>query len=337
MYQTEPIQGIHSGQDWTQGHAGEQYCDPALAAASGFHDAFPGPFSNACHTIGNDQMMSRQDSIGAHSVGTNHSSGSYYNQVHAVSMYSTLSQASYPMSPSRSDGSPRSDGLDYTPTPQTGNFLEDYPFNGDGVTYGSKNIGTSMQAHILTEDPMMANFIHEDAFYTPFVHDPEIITNGSPALFDNNYETLSQPALDETWLPAPQMRSPAASSSSHDSNSCMTYLLDGSNVPSSVSRPTKKTAPRQSKVISDFARNTQQFGASDISQDFVKYTSGRSMDSENHARDHELYHNAAPHPDGLYHCPWEGQDCCQHRPEKLKCNYEYDHTPTFAIGDLDRN
>lgn len=38
---------------------------------------------------------------------------------------------------------------------------------------------------------------------------------------------------------------------------------------------------------------------------------------------YELYHNAAPQLDGLYHCPWEGQqDVCQHRPEKIKGNYE---------------
>lgn len=40
------------------------------------------------------------------------------------------------------------------------------------------------------------------------------------------------------------------------------------------------------------------------------------------ARDHPLYKNAFPQADGLFHCPWEGQACCNHRPEKLKCNYE---------------
>ncbi|CAH0016494.1 unnamed protein product, partial [Clonostachys rhizophaga] len=40
------------------------------------------------------------------------------------------------------------------------------------------------------------------------------------------------------------------------------------------------------------------------------------------ARNHELYKNATPKEDGLYHCPWEGETCCNHRPEKLKCNYD---------------
>jgi hypothetical protein len=40
------------------------------------------------------------------------------------------------------------------------------------------------------------------------------------------------------------------------------------------------------------------------------------------ARDHYLYKNVFPQADGLFHCPWEGQSSCNHRPEKLKCNYE---------------
>ena len=40
------------------------------------------------------------------------------------------------------------------------------------------------------------------------------------------------------------------------------------------------------------------------------------------ARDHALYKNAAPREDGLFHCPFEGRSDCNHKPEKLKCNYE---------------
>ncbi|KHN99685.1 Zinc finger, C2H2-type/integrase, DNA-binding protein [Metarhizium album ARSEF 1941] len=45
-------------------------------------------------------------------------------------------------------------------------------------------------------------------------------------------------------------------------------------------------------------------------------------DGESSARDHKLYKNATPGSDGLFHCPWEGQNCCNHKPEKLKCNYD---------------
>ena len=41
-------------------------------------------------------------------------------------------------------------------------------------------------------------------------------------------------------------------------------------------------------------------------------------------REHPLYLNAMTGLDGLYHCPWEGRyPSCNHKPEKLKCNYEY--------------
>ncbi|KAJ3515791.1 hypothetical protein NM208_g14927 [Fusarium decemcellulare] len=53
------------------------------------------------------------------------------------------------------------------------------------------------------------------------------------------------------------------------------------------------------------------------------FTGPRRQNSEGEsARDHDLYKKAAPLEDGLYHCPWEGQSSCNHKPEKLKCNYE---------------
>ncbi|KAK0621471.1 hypothetical protein B0T17DRAFT_291695 [Bombardia bombarda] len=48
-----------------------------------------------------------------------------------------------------------------------------------------------------------------------------------------------------------------------------------------------------------------------------------SGDGESSARDHYLYKTAYPSKqDGLFHCPWEGQQSCNHKPEKLKCNYD---------------
>ncbi|VTT64013.1 unnamed protein product [Fusarium fujikuroi] len=53
------------------------------------------------------------------------------------------------------------------------------------------------------------------------------------------------------------------------------------------------------------------------------FTGPRRQNSDGEsARDHDLYKKAAPYEDGLYHCPWEGQPSCNHRPEKLKCNYD---------------
>lgn len=52
------------------------------------------------------------------------------------------------------------------------------------------------------------------------------------------------------------------------------------------------------------------------------FTRRSSGDGESSARDHPLYKNAMPKADGLFHCPWEGHASCNHKPEKLKCNYE---------------
>ncbi|KAI0382988.1 hypothetical protein F5Y04DRAFT_251595 [Hypomontagnella monticulosa] len=52
------------------------------------------------------------------------------------------------------------------------------------------------------------------------------------------------------------------------------------------------------------------------------FTRRPSGDGESSARDHPLYKNAYPKADGLFHCPFEGQSSCNHKPEKLKCNYD---------------
>lgn len=39
------------------------------------------------------------------------------------------------------------------------------------------------------------------------------------------------------------------------------------------------------------------------------------------AREHPYYH-VGPGKDNLYHCPFAGDEDCNHKPEKLKCNYE---------------
>ncbi|KAK4888397.1 hypothetical protein LTR27_012720 [Elasticomyces elasticus] len=42
---------------------------------------------------------------------------------------------------------------------------------------------------------------------------------------------------------------------------------------------------------------------------------------EGRHRTHHLY-SEGPHTDGLYHCPFKTDPSCQHRPTKLKCNYD---------------
>lgn len=46
-----------------------------------------------------------------------------------------------------------------------------------------------------------------------------------------------------------------------------------------------------------------------------------SKDAESGAaRSHPFYH-ASPQADGFFHCPFEGKEGCDHKPEALKCNY----------------
>ncbi|TQS37073.1 hypothetical protein Golomagni_02465 [Golovinomyces magnicellulatus] len=60
------------------------------------------------------------------------------------------------------------------------------------------------------------------------------------------------------------------------------------------------------------------------SDDLCKQLGRSSIEIEGNAREHPLYHNVSPGEDGLYHCPWENEpgSNCQHKPEKLKCNYD---------------
>jgi hypothetical protein len=95
------------------------------------------------------------------------------------------------------------------------------------------------------------------------------------------------------------------------------------------SRPSRKpVGPRPTKVTSDRAsRNCAPTGTSEGPDESL-----RLLELDNSARDHPLYQNVSTHADGLYHCPWENDDpSCQHKPEKLKCNYEYDPliSPTY--------
>jgi hypothetical protein len=57
---------------------------------------------------------------------------------------------------------------------------------------------------------------------------------------------------------------------------------------------------------------------------------GETSEMDNVARDHPYYHSAVLGADKLYHCPWESMNPpCNHKPEKLKCNYEYDFILTL--------
>lgn len=39
--------------------------------------------------------------------------------------------------------------------------------------------------------------------------------------------------------------------------------------------------------------------------------------------DHPLYTHAVQGDDGLWHCPWEGEGYCGHKPSVLRADFEY--------------
>ena len=162
---------------------------------------------------------------------------------------------------------------------------------------------------------------------------PPNMWNDAPPFLESQ---RSSPALIEDWaLPPPHIMTSATNSPLDYSPS-----LDGlspryvQDFPDLVDLPPyttgdrvmrKPIGPRPSKVASDLATREQRItGTSETSDESLRFVGRSSLEIDNTARDHPLYHNVTPKTDGLYHCPWEGKDGCQHKPEKLKCNYEYD-------------
>ena len=84
-------------------------------------------------------------------------------------------------------------------------------------------------------------------------------------------------------------------------------------------RVMREPKPRQSTFISDVAATFRHHRSAGV---FERPSEPLSLGIDNNGRDHPLYQNVAPHDDGLYHCPWEGQEECKHQPAKLKCEYE---------------
>ena len=89
----------------------------------------------------------------------------------------------------------------------------------------------------------------------------------------------------------------------------------------------KPIGPRQSKITSDLVTSLRRSSRTKTSEsnDSFKLVGRSSLDLDNTAREHPLYHNVTHKADGLYHCPFEDDpgSNCTHKPEKLKCNYEY--------------
>ncbi|KAG0645373.1 zinc finger protein [Hyphodiscus hymeniophilus] len=289
--------------------------------------------------------LASQESTGAHAHRASHASS--YDQSRSSSLYAPVSQAPY-ISSSRSDVTGRSSPVDsglYTPVqPFELQAFDNYPFpgteditggqntfhrasvNGVSQSRASMNAGPSFNMFATTDDTFasLSNGSNNLANHAPIsqdsvIFDPSaIVDSHSPTMWDDNLNLESQrssPTLLDDWvLPPAQMMTSST-------NSPLDYSPSLEGLSPRIMR--KPIGPRQSKVVSDLASRQQRHqGTSETSDESYRMVGRSSLEFDNTARDHPLYQNVTPKADGLYHCPWEGQDGCQHKPEKLKCNYD---------------
>ncbi|KAJ8066407.1 hypothetical protein OCU04_005469 [Sclerotinia nivalis] len=253
--------------------------------------------------------------------------------------YPNASQAPYQMSSARSDVKGRSasppNSVLYTPTaqfdlqstfgtfqypggdelagndyqvPVTSGFQQPPTLSlttrGFDMFPGSHGLPTSMTA----ASSSISSYVHS-AQDSVFFNSPIM---GSPDMWDAALLESAKPhtpEADESWTLPPQMMSSI--------NSPPDYSPTEGRSPRTMRKP---MGPRASKVASD--TNARRVPGTEMPEESFKLMGRSSLDADNSARDHHLYHNVTTKSDGLYHCPWEGTSSCQHKPEKLKCNYD---------------
>lgn len=150
--------------------------------------------------------------------------------------------------------------------------------------------------------------VYNDFVTTPHV-DPSAInldfdtslSGGSPTESFDSFSEVTTPPRDDSWSLTMQ-NSPMTSVSSHS--------------------PSIQTLDNFAMIGPLPTGNLEASLPTAVGEDQIQTNEWTEFANEGEARDHHLYKNAYPKEDGLYHCPWEGQPCCTHRPEKLKCNYE---------------
>jgi hypothetical protein len=257
------------------------------------------------------------------------------------------------MSSARSDvtgRSPSPENFDlYTSTQQADlQTFDHFPFPaGEDFSVANPNFHRHSVTDHLSNTPLASEPPY--SFLGTSADEPTALTVSQDALIYSSNTANDSPTWDVTAFPDSHRSSPTLeewtlppSQMSSASNSPETYspTLDGispgfvKDFPEFAELPPyttgdrvarKPMGPRPSKVASDLAaarRNHSLKGASLISDESLRFVGRSSLEIDNTARDHHLYQNVTVHADGLYHCPWEGKEGCQHKAEKLKCNYE---------------
>ncbi|EMR70923.1 putative zinc finger domain-containing protein [Eutypa lata UCREL1] len=169
-------------------------------------------------------------------------------------------------------------------------------FSADGLPYSPAVLAPGMTQQHIDPSHMQLNFEASIAGNSP----------GSWESLSAGGSRISSPGVPED---ASSWSMPVGGSPAHTANS--SPVMDGMS-PSLDRQMCMMTAEDANGAV----LSEDSFA---LPPSFSRRTSG---DGESSARDHPLYRNAFPQPDGLFHCPWEGQSGCNHKAEKLKCNYD---------------
>lgn len=148
---------------------------------------------------------------------------------------------------------------------------------------------------------------------------PDNSSPGSWDCFSSSISRTSSPAtIDDVWLPTAL----SPNSSPEIVGDSPRYVECFSALPERLSYTSFISAERKISMVSDGNDHIVPKMEDGLSMSNGYAARRHGSDGESSARDHELYKNATPGSDGLFHCPWEGQSSCNHKAEKLKCNYE---------------
>lgn len=180
------------------------------------------------------------------------------------------------------------------------------------------HLGAGLDVDSATFPGAEPNHLHVVPSQTQF--GPDMADHASPSSwvsFPGSITRTSSPTtVDEQWL---QPQGPLSPPNSSPEIACQspTYVYSPSHCLHRADALTHHSIDFTSQVNSE---DMHQHG---ILPDNMALppSIGSRRDGET-ARNHDLYKTAQTQADGLFHCPWEGDPSCNHKPEKLKCNYE---------------
>ncbi len=197
-----------------------------------------------------------------------------------------------------------------------GQYMSMYSQGLGSTGYGVNGISLSTQLPSMAELGHIQQHQYEQQHVDPTCTQMHMDYNGSPSAitshtWDSSSSRRSSPGLaaEDTWSPS-VVPSPSESQDS------------------AASSPFGQAEFRLSLPY----QQQQQHRQDQQQRQPEEQKENRSNSEGESARDHPLYKDAVCQGDGYYHCPWEGKDSCNHRPEKLKCNYEYASLPSFLLS-----